>query len=83
MTIMWLNIGLGNGLSPVQHQAIAWTNDEISTIESLTTKTQQNSDQNTVIFMQKMYSKMSSARWLPFCPGLNLWSLYETTARIQ
>ena len=65
-------MGLDNGLSPVWHQAIVWTNADIIVIESLETnfssiwiKTQQFS-------CKWICLKMTSAKCLRSCSGLNV-----------
>ena len=64
-------IGSDNGLSPGRRQAIIWTNAGILLIRPLGT----NSEILIVIqtsSFKKMHLKMSSAKWRPFCPGLNV-----------
>ena len=62
--VNWVSIGSGNGLSPIQRQAIIWTN---AINWNLGNKLQWNlTDRNTNFSPAKMHLKMSS--W-PFCPG--------------
>ena len=66
------NIGSDNGLSPGRRQAIIWTNTGILLIGTLETNF---SDFLIVIHtfsFNKMHLKMSSAKWRPFCLGLNV-----------
>ena len=73
------NIGSDNGLSPGRRQAIIWTNAGILLIRPLGT----NFSEFLIIIhtfsFNEMQLKMSSAKWRPFCLGLNvlksLWSL--------
>ena len=46
----WIIFVSGNGLSPIRHQAITWTNAHLLFIEPLGTK---SSDQNTKVFVQE------------------------------
>ena len=64
-------IGSDNGLSPYRRQAIIWTNAGILLIGPLRTFSE------ILIYIQtfsfkKMHLKMSSAKWRPFCLGLNV-----------
>ena len=69
-------IGSNNGLSPGRHQAIIWTNAGILLIGTLGTKFSEIlSEIHTFSFM-KMRLKMSSAKWRPFCFGLNVLKYY-------
>ena len=61
--------GSDNGLSPGRRQAIIWTNAGILLIGPLGTNFSEILiDINT---FKKMRLKMSSAKWRPFCLGLN------------
>ena len=66
------NIGSDNGLSPGRRQTIIWTNAGILLIGPLGT----NFSEFLVVFhtfsFNKMHLKMSSAKWRPFCLGLNV-----------
>ena len=57
-------IGSVNGLSPGRRQTITWTNARILLIWPLGTNFNE-------ISFKKMHLKMSSAKWRPFCLGLN------------
>ena len=46
----WIIIGSDNGLTPIQWQAITWSNAELLSIRTLETKLQWNLNQNTDIF---------------------------------
>ena len=65
-------IGLDNYLSPGRRQAIIWTNAEILLIGP------QGTNFSEILFgiltfsFKKMCLKMSSAKWRPFCLGLNV-----------
>ena len=47
----WINIGSGNGWSPVRNQAITWTNAALLSIRPFGTN-QWNLDQNAKRFIQ-------------------------------
>ena len=69
------NIGSDNGLSPGRRQAIIWTNAGILLIGPLGT----NFSEFLIVIhtssFNKMHLKMSSAKWRPFCFGLNVLTL--------
>ena len=64
-------IGSDNGLSPERRQAIIWTNAGILLIGPLGTNFSDISIRIQT-FSFKMHFKMSSAKWRPFCLGLNV-----------
>ena len=64
-------IGSDNGLSPGRRQAIIWTNAEILLIELPGTSFSEILIEIHTISFKKMQLKMSSAKWRPFCLGLN------------
>ena len=65
----WVINGSGNGLSPVRHQAITWTNADILSIRPLGTNfTEIRITIHNFSFM-KMHMKMLFVKWWPFCPG--------------
>ena len=71
-------IGSDNGLSPGRRQAIIWTNAGILLIGPLGTNFSEILIEIHTFSFNKMHLKMSSTKWRPFCPGLNvliLWSL--------
>ena len=57
---------IDNGLSPILHQAITWTNDNILTIEPWVTKFSENWFQIELISYKKMNFNTPSAKWQPF-----------------
>ena len=65
-------IGSDNGLSPGRRQAIIWTNAGISLIGPLGTNFSEILIEILTFSFKKMYLKMSSGKWRPFCLGLNL-----------
>ena len=65
-------IGSDNGLSPGRRQAIIWTDTRILSIRPLATNLNEISIGIQTFSLKKMYLKMSSAKWRPFCLGLNL-----------
>ena len=74
-------IGPDNGLSPGRRQAIIWTNAGILLIGPWGTNFSEIFIGIQTFSFKKMHLKMSSAKWHPFCLGLNvLWiwiSLYR------
>ena len=65
-------IGSDNGLSPRRRQAIIWTNAGILLIEPLGTNFTEILISIQIFSFKKMRLKMSSAKWRPFCLGLNV-----------
>ena len=61
-----------NGLSPGRRQAIIWTNDEILLIRPLGKNFSEISIEILTLSFKKMRLKLSSAKWRPFCLGLNV-----------
>ena len=62
-------IGSGNGLLPVQRQAITWPNAALLSTAPLGT----NSSEFEIVIQKFSFIKkcleMSSVKWWPFCPG--------------
>ena len=71
-------IGSDNGLSPGRRQAIIWTNGGILLIRPLGTNLSEMLFGIQTFSFQKMHFKMSSAKWRPFCFGLNVLNLGVT-----
>ena len=72
------SIGSDNGLSLEQRQAIIWTNAGILLIGSLGTNFSEILIEILKVSFKKMHLKVSSAKWRPFCLGLNVlnhWNL--------
>ena len=67
-------IGSDNGLSPDRRQAIIWTNAGILLIGPWGTNFSEISIGIQTFSFKKMHVKMSSAKWRPFCLGLNMLS---------
>ena len=65
-------IGSDNGLSPGWRQAIIWTNAGLLLIEHLGTNFSEILIEIHIFSFRKMHLKMSSAKWRPFCLGLNM-----------
>ena len=61
-----------NGLSPGRRQAIIWTNAGILLIWTLGTNFSEIISEIHAYSFKKMHLKMSSAKWRPFCLGLNV-----------
>ena len=72
-------IASDNGLSPGRRQAIIWTNAGILLIGPLGTKFNGILIEIHTFSFKKMHLKMSSAKWRPFCLGLNV--LKKTTLK--
>ena len=69
-------IGSDNGLSPEQRQAIIWTNVWILLIRLLGTNFNEILIGIQTFSFKKMHLKMASAKWRPFCLGLNVLNLH-------
>ena len=65
-------IGSDDGLSPGRRQAIIWANVGILLIGPLGTNFSENSIEILTFSFTKMRLKVSSAKWRPFCLGLNV-----------
>ena len=65
-------IGPDNCLSPGRRQAIIWTNAGILSIGPLGTNFSENLIEILTFSFTKMRLKVSSAKWRPFCLGLNV-----------
>ena len=65
-------IGSDNGLSPGRRQAIIWINAGILLIGPLGTNLSEIYIKILKFSVKKMHLKMSSAKWPPFCLGLNV-----------
>ena len=65
-------IGSDNGLSPGRRQAIIWTNAGILLIGFLGTNFNEILIGIQAFSFKKMHLKLSSAKWRPFCLGLNV-----------
>ena len=68
-------IGSDNGLSPDLHQAIIWTNAGLLLIGPLGTNFGEILIEILTFSFKKMSLKVSSAKRLPFCLGLNVLSV--------
>ena len=64
--------GSDNGLSPVRRQAIIWTNAGILFIGPSGTNFSEISIEMQTFLFKKMCLNVSSAKWRPFCLGLNV-----------
>ena len=65
-------IGSANGMSPGRRQAIIWTNAGILLIRPLGTNFNEMLIEILTFSLMKMRLKVSSAKWRPFCLGLNV-----------
>ena len=70
-------IGSDNGLPPDRCQAIIWTNAAIWLIRTLGTNFSEILSEIHSFSFKKMHLKMSSAKWQPFCLGLNVLTAVE------
>ena len=66
------SIASDNGLSPVRRQAIIWTNAGILLIGPWVTNFSELLIDIHTFSFKKIDLKMSSAKWRPFCLGLNV-----------
>ena len=76
-------VGSDNGLSPGRRQAIIWTNDGILLIGPLGTNFSEILFGIQTFSFNKMHLKMSSAKWRPFCLGLNVLNIQLPTLALQ
>ena len=67
-----ITIGSDNGLSPGRRQAIIWTNAGKLLIRPLGTNFSEILIEIHKFPLKKMHLKTSSAKWRPFCLGLNV-----------
>ena len=72
-------IGSDNGLSPGQHQAIIVTNAGILLIELSGTNFSEIVIKIYIFSFKKMYLKMLSGKWQPFCLSLSVVMSIEGT----
>ena len=71
--------GSDYGLSPGQCQAIIWTNAGILLTGTSGTNLSQILIRIHTFSFKKMHLKMSSAKWRPFCLGLNVFmAIYDS-----
>ena len=87
VTYIWVAkltiIGSDNGLSPGQHQAIIWNNAGLLLIEPLGTNFSEISIVIQTFSLKKIHLNMSSAKWHPFCLGLNVLNCLHDEMRKQ
>ena len=76
-------IGSDNGLLPGRRQAITWTNVGILLIGPLWTNFSEISIKIQTFSLTKMRLKVSSAKWCPFCLGLNELTESDFTGNAQ
>ena len=76
-------IGSDNGLSPDRRQAIIWTNAGLLLIGPLGKNFNEISIKILSFSFKKMRLKVSSAKWRPFCLGLNVLIHYNSLWRLQ
>ena len=76
-------IGSDNGLSPDQRQAIIWTNAGILLIGPLGTNFTEISIVILTYSFKKMRLNVSSAKWRPFCLGLNVLTYFHLGPNVR
>ena len=76
-------IASDNGLSPGRRQAIIWNNAGILSIGLLGTNFSEILIEILTFSFKKMRLKVSSAKWRPFCLGLNVLSQLECVCVFQ
>ena len=75
-------IGSDDGLAPTRCQAIIWTNVGILLIEPLGTNCSEILIEIHIFSFEKTHFKVSSAKYRPFCLGLNVmidWNILHKT----
>ena len=72
VSVKHTNIASDNGLSPIWRQAIISTNAAILSIRPQGTYFSEILSKIWKFLFKKMHLKMSSAKWRPFCLGLNV-----------
>ena len=73
--------GLDNGLSPGRRQAIIWSNSGILLIGPLGINVSEIIIEIHAFSFKKIHLKMSSAKWRPFCLGLNVFRTGDALLR--
>ena len=76
-------IGSDNDLSPDRCQAIIWTNVGILFIQTIGTNFSEILSKIHTFSFKKMHLKMLSAKWRPFCLGLNVLRLKVNDPYVQ
>ena len=72
VSVSWTIIGSDNGLLPVWHQAIVWTNSGLLPIRPQGTYVNEISIKIHTFSFNKMHFQVSAAKWRPFCLGPNV-----------
>ena len=72
MSVELAIIGSENGLVPLWHQAIIWTNDDILLIRPWGTYSNEILFKIQKFSLKKIHLKISFVKWWPFCLGLNM-----------
>ena len=67
--VNWFSIGSDNGLPPIWHQAITWTNTGLLSIGPFGTNFIEIWTKIQNFSITKMHLRMSSAKWRHFCSG--------------
>ena len=75
-----VNIGSDDGLSPIQRQAVIWTNTGILLIGFWRTNFSEIFIEIHTLSFKKMHLKTLSGKWRPFCLGLNVLNSYISSS---
>ena len=87
----WVNIGSGNGLSPVRRQAITWTNADLLSIGPLGTNFREIWIEILTFWLKKMRLKMTSAkmatilyrgRWVKVILGTTMYVVFTVVCQV-
>ena len=70
-------IGTDNGLSPGRRQAITWTYAGSLLMRHFGTNFSETLIGIQTFSFKKMHLKLSSAKWRPFCLGLNVFNVWQ------
>ena len=65
-------VGLDNGLLPGQHQAITWTDSDLSSFEMHKNKLDLNLNQNRELFIEEYAFENDICKRQPLCVSLNV-----------
>ena len=68
-----------NGFLPGRRKAVIWTNSGILLIRTSGTKFSEISSKIRTFSFRKLHSKISFAKWRPFCLGLNVFIIGKTS----
>ena len=75
-SVNWVSISSANGLTPRRHKANFWTNAGTLLIWPLEKNISDILIKIHIFAFKKVYLKISSVKWRPFCFGLSLFNTY-------